>query len=338
MFNKNIFFQQTEKTKFLHGLLPLSTPSDVPGNATLAPICSETFASNQETPVSNQTAIPKSVYMGIPKHPKYSTIVSRIATFNESPEIIVSTSTLAEAGFFYAGIGDCTRCFSCGIALRHWTREDDPWTEHARFSLECDHVLNNKGQEFIDLVKLALDNTEEKDKCPSAQSSDMSARSQEAEIPKDDLESLMASDAAQSVRDMGYNDDIIRCAIREIITSKGTEQLNGMHIMEEVFRIEEGLVNNNTSTPSPYNENSNTGTQLEHQTGTSNQGMDSMDSKAASADFDQNTVGNRLKLRLKIKVSKKAPYVLHEERMLFALYFYYADIAISCFIRNCNHN
>ncbi|WAR16687.1 BIR7B-like protein [Mya arenaria] len=24
--------------------------------------------------------------------------------------------------------------------LRHWSKNDDPWTEHARFSLDCDHV------------------------------------------------------------------------------------------------------------------------------------------------------------------------------------------------------
>ncbi|WAR12834.1 IAP3-like protein, partial [Mya arenaria] len=138
-------------------------PSDPPGIDIRTERAGETSAAYQQSSVPERKPTNKTAqYLKIPKYPKFSTLSSRISSFNQCPEIHVMPRTLAEAGFFYAGIGDCTRCFCCGIGLRHWTREDDPWTEHARFSLECDHVQINKGQEFINLVKLTLDLTEEK--------------------------------------------------------------------------------------------------------------------------------------------------------------------------------
>ncbi|WAR15352.1 DIAP2-like protein, partial [Mya arenaria] len=292
-----------------------STPTDNPGTAERTQRSNETLAPNMQTTVSTRTARNRiGHHMQTPKHPKYSTISSRIASFNQCSEIHVMPRTLAEAGFYYAGIGDCTRCFWCGIGLRHWTREDDPWTEHARFSLDCNHVLINKGQEFINLVKLALDLTEEKDETPQAQTSETPAENQETEIPKNDVEDLMTSDAAQSVRDMGYNNDIIRIAIREIMSSKGSEKLNGMNIMEEIFRIEDEPVNNKidstkasptvqtkttrsteTCTLAQKKEITTDGNKSGQETATS---IQTSESKGASADVEKMTVEHRQKRRL----------------------------------------
>ncbi|WAR15355.1 DIAP2-like protein [Mya arenaria] len=292
-----------------------STQSESSGNTARTLRSNETVVSNVQTTVSTRTARNRiGLNTQIPKHPKYSTISSRIASFNQCPEIHVMPRTLAEAGFYYAGIGDCTRCFWCGIGLRHWTREDDPWTEHARFSLDCNHVLINKGQEFINLVKLALDLTEEKDECPQAQASEAPTENHETGRPKDDVEDLMTSDAAQSVRDMGYNDDIIRIAIRAIITSKGKEKLNGMNIMEEIFRIEDEPVNNKndstgasstvqtitsrsteTCTPVQKNENTTDGNKSGQETATS---IQTEESQCASAELEKKTVEHRHKRRL----------------------------------------
>lgn len=41
--------------------------------------------------------------------------------------------------------------------LRHWSSTDDPWVEHARWSIDCVFVLEQKGQQFVDLIKQALD-------------------------------------------------------------------------------------------------------------------------------------------------------------------------------------
>ena len=38
------------------------------------------------------------------------------------------------------------RCYSCGIELRDWEREDNPWQEHRRFSPNCVHLRLNGHQ------------------------------------------------------------------------------------------------------------------------------------------------------------------------------------------------
>ena len=56
---------------------------------------------------------------------------------------------LAEAGFYYIGFSDQTKCFYCDGGLRNWQPEDDPWTEHARWFFKCGFVRLVKGDEFI---------------------------------------------------------------------------------------------------------------------------------------------------------------------------------------------
>lgn len=51
---------------------------------------------------------------------------------------------------------DCVRCFQCGIGLRNWDPEDDPWVEHARWSSKCSYLRLKKGQGFVDLVQAAV--------------------------------------------------------------------------------------------------------------------------------------------------------------------------------------
>ena len=45
--------------------------------------------------------------------------------------------------------------------LRHWTGEDDPWIEHARWSRNCVFLKQKKGDEFINLVQLAVQYSQE---------------------------------------------------------------------------------------------------------------------------------------------------------------------------------
>jgi len=61
--------------------------------------------------------------------------------------------------FFFISIlenSDSVRCFHCGIGLRNWEQDDDPWVEHARWSKNCPYVKTKKGQAFIDLVQEAV--------------------------------------------------------------------------------------------------------------------------------------------------------------------------------------
>uniref|UniRef100_A0A2C9LRC0 Uncharacterized protein n=1 Tax=Biomphalaria glabrata TaxID=6526 RepID=A0A2C9LRC0_BIOGL len=60
---------------------------------------------------------------------------------------------LAEAGFYYAGYGDCARCFYCGGGLRNWEDEDDVWVEHARWFPKCAYIRQQMGQVFVDTIQ-----------------------------------------------------------------------------------------------------------------------------------------------------------------------------------------
>lgn len=43
-----------------------------------------------------------------------------------------------------------TICFYCGKAIGNWTDNDDPWTEHAKWSRKCSYLLLSKGRKFVD--------------------------------------------------------------------------------------------------------------------------------------------------------------------------------------------
>ena len=64
------------------------------------------------------------------------------------------------------GYGDVCRCFTCDGGLQRWDPQDDPWIEHTRWFPECDHVRQTRGQEYIDLVQRAANQSDEDDVCP----------------------------------------------------------------------------------------------------------------------------------------------------------------------------
>lgn len=45
--------------------------------------------------------------------------------------------------------------------LRHWSDDDDPWVEHARWARTCVFVRQKKGEEFVNLVQLAVQFTQD---------------------------------------------------------------------------------------------------------------------------------------------------------------------------------
>jgi len=48
------------------------------------------------------------------------------------------------------GQDDQMLCFCCSQGLKDWEDEDEPWTEHARWSPTCSYVLLSKGKSFVD--------------------------------------------------------------------------------------------------------------------------------------------------------------------------------------------
>ncbi|XP_053389940.1 baculoviral IAP repeat-containing protein 7-like [Mercenaria mercenaria] len=84
------------------------------------------------------------------KYPDHENYHYRMNTFTGWPcTDVIDPERLVSAGFFYAGISDCVRCFSCGGGLRNWEYGDSPWEEHARWFPECCFLREQKGSEFI---------------------------------------------------------------------------------------------------------------------------------------------------------------------------------------------
>ncbi|XP_065225489.1 baculoviral IAP repeat-containing protein 2-like [Planococcus citri] len=93
----------------------------------------------------------------IPKHSKYMTEESRVASFETWPvSEIKAPIDLAKAGFYYTGVEDKVRCYHCGGGLQKWKITDDPWIEHAKWFSTCDYIYLVKGKEFVDEVKQTL--------------------------------------------------------------------------------------------------------------------------------------------------------------------------------------
>ena len=59
---------------------------------------------------------------------------------------------LFPAGFYYTGVADKVRCYSCGVELNRWEPNDIPWVEQARFSPTCEFLRAKKTEFFIDQV------------------------------------------------------------------------------------------------------------------------------------------------------------------------------------------
>lgn len=91
------------------------------------------------------------------KGPHYQdkiTLESRLETFQKWPKAIKQRpAELADAGFFYTGVGDQTLCFYCGGGLKDWEENDDPWEQHALWFSKCTFVNLKKGTDFVVKVK-----------------------------------------------------------------------------------------------------------------------------------------------------------------------------------------
>ncbi|KAM4808283.1 LOW QUALITY PROTEIN: baculoviral IAP repeat-containing protein 1 [Rhinophrynus dorsalis] len=64
--------------------------------------------------------------------------VVRLESFKEWPENAhANPADLAGAGFYYTGVADAVKCFTCGIHVHSFEPGDDPYSEHMKFSPGC---------------------------------------------------------------------------------------------------------------------------------------------------------------------------------------------------------
>ncbi|XP_004519914.1 death-associated inhibitor of apoptosis 1 isoform X2 [Ceratitis capitata] len=88
-----------------------------------------------------------------PEYPEYAIEAARLRSFEAWPRNMKQRpKDLADAGYFYTGIGDRVKCFSCGCGLKDWDDDDEPWEQHAMWFPKCRYLNLLKGQSYIDSV------------------------------------------------------------------------------------------------------------------------------------------------------------------------------------------
>lgn len=77
-----------------------------------------------------------------PKNPAMCGEETRLKSFHNWPlNGQLTPQELANAGFYYTGVGDQVACFCCGGKLKNWEPGDRAWSEHKRHFPKCLFVL-----------------------------------------------------------------------------------------------------------------------------------------------------------------------------------------------------
>ncbi|KAL3881986.1 hypothetical protein ACJMK2_028368, partial [Sinanodonta woodiana] len=167
-----------------------------------------------------------------PKFPEHDSLPSRIATFSHGwpPYLDQTPQQMAEAGFFYTGNQDYTKCYHCGGGLRNWEPGDNPWIEHCRWYPMCPHVLRGKGQRFVHAV------LKKQAELLAAQRAECRRKAQYGSSSADPLETL----AAITVLEMGYPRDTVRNTI--VILRRQREagaDITAQEVLEFIWKEED---------------------------------------------------------------------------------------------------
>nr|KAI8735853.1 baculoviral IAP repeat-containing protein 3-like isoform X1 [Biomphalaria glabrata] len=123
-------------------------------NETLNGTSSLSMKLGQEKPKENPTYSELGIITEKPKRQDLALKQKRLESFHNWPEDHhLKREDLVDAGFYYAGYGDCARCFYCSGGLRNWEIGDDVWVEHARWFPKCAYIRQQMGQIFIQAVQ-----------------------------------------------------------------------------------------------------------------------------------------------------------------------------------------
>ncbi|EDW80089.1 uncharacterized protein Dwil_GK23971 [Drosophila willistoni] len=164
----------------------LSTSSSGPGLTT--DLISSGGGIGNGRDVQPEPCRPQASYF--PEYPEYAVETARVRTFNDWPRHMKQKpQQLAEAGFFYTGVGDRVRCFSCGGGLKDWDENDEPWEQHALWLKDCRFVKLMKGQLYIDSMAA-------KPKCSSSLPSTPEAASVSEETESSSSQQQLSGDVA----------------------------------------------------------------------------------------------------------------------------------------------
>ncbi|XP_060575389.1 baculoviral IAP repeat-containing protein 7-A-like [Ruditapes philippinarum] len=205
----------------------------------------ETPTTSYQTHNNEATNLPAAInghierYPGIkgsrPKHPDYALFSARQSSFSLWPENHeIDPAILSQAGFYFAGMGDCVRCFFCGGGMKNWEGEDNPWVEHARWFPDCEYVKLCKGNSFSNI-------------CNSAKLSDNAVINESQQhvenIPDDQTILDINCVAAKLVLAMGYTQHDVENGLMSARKKYGSSEMKAQYIIEFLQEINKEVPN-----------------------------------------------------------------------------------------------
>ncbi|XP_077488826.1 baculoviral IAP repeat-containing protein 7-like isoform X1 [Amblyomma americanum] len=172
-----------------------------------------------DTPPSELSGLGVSVHVG-PKHPSQASPDARLRTFEKWPSTCAKRPLeLVQAGFFYIGVQDYTKCFHCDGGLCNWDSGDDPWEEHARWFPRCQFVLLAKGEAYInDCLRRHQSHLNSVAASTSSQQGQTGAAD---EGMATELAALMRSDDVQFYLSQGVPAETLRAALLRHMRGQG---------------------------------------------------------------------------------------------------------------------
>ncbi|XP_041369490.1 baculoviral IAP repeat-containing protein 7-A-like [Gigantopelta aegis] len=91
------------------------------------------------------------------KHSEFSDYTKRLDSFRHWTAVFPHQSPqhMAKEGFFFLGTLDRVRCFYCGITLRDWDEEDDPYEAHLEWSEDCNFIKQRRQEKIVERRQVA---------------------------------------------------------------------------------------------------------------------------------------------------------------------------------------
>ncbi|XP_053395452.1 baculoviral IAP repeat-containing protein 7-like [Mercenaria mercenaria] len=172
-----------------------------------------------------------------PKYRKYSTLLSRIASFENWPQNKTQEiKQLAEAGFAYTGTDDSVRCFYCSKGLRDWPEGACPWEQHVLASPDCGHVIQCKGKGYIRKI--------------------LGEGHQDSDVDVDDSDEIVDTvqlainrneNAVSAAREYCADEGILKKAIKTLIKQDLQKEFSAVELVKVIQEIGETSENANAT-------------------------------------------------------------------------------------------
>uniref|UniRef100_A0A915KCC3 RING-type domain-containing protein n=1 Tax=Romanomermis culicivorax TaxID=13658 RepID=A0A915KCC3_ROMCU len=143
----------------------------------------------------------------------FVTYSARISSFASWPkQTTICGQMLADAGFYYTGEKDRTRCFYCGVTLVNWEKGDIPWDMHDRYNPKCNFLLlcRNMSPESSESCSKMLSKVDDQLLMETLETVDGKGSLEEL---NDRMPSWRGQDAVRFALDAGYDEGVISKAL-----------------------------------------------------------------------------------------------------------------------------